>query len=127
MTHRRQFIQASAGGALLGALGALGTSPAFAQAVEQVKIYYGFPAGSAGDICARRVGDKFGGTSYAKNNGVVETRAGGLRSSWSSTPVSIASLVARSAAARRLQVANVTATLSSLPAEVAESLLLRLL
>jgi tripartite-type tricarboxylate transporter receptor subunit TctC len=76
MTHRRQFIQASAGGALLGALGALGTSPAFAQAVEQVKIYYGFPAGSAGDICARRVGDKFGGTSYAKNNGVVETRAG---------------------------------------------------
>jgi len=76
MTHRRQFIQASAGSALLGALGALGTSPAFAQAVEQVKIYYGFPAGSAGDICARRVGDKFGGTSYAKNNGVVETRAG---------------------------------------------------
>jgi tripartite-type tricarboxylate transporter receptor subunit TctC len=73
MTNRRQFIQASAGSALLGALGA---SPAFAQAVEQVKIYYGFPAGSAGDICARRVGDKFGGTSYAKNNGVVETRAG---------------------------------------------------
>ena len=73
MTHRRQFIQATAGSALLSALG---TSPAFAQAVEQVKIYYGFPAGSAGDICARRVGDKFGGTSYAKNNGVVETRAG---------------------------------------------------
>ena len=73
MTHRRQFIQASVGSALLGALG---TSPVFAQAVEQVKIYYGFPAGSAGDICARRVGDKFGGTSYAKNNGVVETRAG---------------------------------------------------
>jgi tripartite-type tricarboxylate transporter receptor subunit TctC len=48
----------------------------FAQAVEQVKIFYGFPAGSAGDICARRVGDKFGGTSYAKNNGVVETKAG---------------------------------------------------
>jgi tripartite-type tricarboxylate transporter receptor subunit TctC len=73
MTHRRQFIQASVGSALLGALG---SSPVFAQAVEQVKIYYGFPAGSAGDICARRVGDKFGGTSYAKNNGVVETRAG---------------------------------------------------
>ncbi|MCX7226461.1 MAG: tripartite tricarboxylate transporter substrate-binding protein, partial [Burkholderiales bacterium] len=73
MIHRRQFIQATAGSALLGALGA---SPAFAQAVEQVKIYYGFPAGSAGDICARRVGDKFGGTSYAKNNGVVDTRAG---------------------------------------------------
>jgi tripartite-type tricarboxylate transporter receptor subunit TctC len=73
MTNRRQFIQASVGSALLGALG---TSPVFAQAVEQVKIFYGFPAGSAGDICARRVGDKFGGTSYAKNNGVVETKAG---------------------------------------------------
>ena len=71
MSTRRQFIQASVGSALLGALG---TSPVFAQAVEQVKIFYGFPAGSAGDICARRVGDKFGGTSYAKNNGVVETR-----------------------------------------------------
>ena len=73
MSTRRQFIQASVGSALLGALG---TSPVFAQAVEQVKIFYGFPAGSAGDICARRVGDKFGGTSYAKNNGVVETKAG---------------------------------------------------
>ena len=73
MSTRRQFIQASVGSALLGALG---TSPAFAQAVEQVKIFYGFPAGSAGDICARRVGDKFGGTSYAKNNGVVGTKAG---------------------------------------------------
>ena len=47
MIHRRQFIQATAGSALLGALGA---SPAFAQAVEQVKIYYGFPAGSAVDL-----------------------------------------------------------------------------
>jgi tripartite-type tricarboxylate transporter receptor subunit TctC len=73
MSTRRQFIQASVGSAVLGALG---TSPVFAQAVEQVKIFYGFPAGSAGDICARRVGDKFGGTSYAKNNGVVETKAG---------------------------------------------------
>ncbi len=73
MSTRRQFIQASVGSTLLGALG---TSPVFAQAVEQVKIFYGFPAGSAGDICARRVGDKFGGTSYAKNNGVVETKAG---------------------------------------------------
>lgn len=73
MSTRRQFIQASAGSALLGALG---QSPVFAQAVEQVKIFYGFPAGSAGDICARRVGDKFGGTFYARNNAVVETKAG---------------------------------------------------
>ena len=73
MTTRRHFIQASAGSALLGALGA---SPAFAQAFEQIKILYGFPAGSAGDICARRVGDKLGGTAYSKNNGIVDTRAG---------------------------------------------------
>ena len=40
MTNRRQFIQASTGAALLGALG---QSPAFAQALEQVKIVNGFP------------------------------------------------------------------------------------
>ena len=69
---RRHFINTGA------AFAAAAFTPSFvlAQAIEQVKILYGFPAGSAGDICARRVGDKFGGTSYAKNNGVVETRAG---------------------------------------------------
>lgn len=70
---RRHFMQT---GASLAAAAAYSPAFVFAQTVEQVKILYGFPAGSAGDICARRVGDKFGGTPYAKNNGVVETKAG---------------------------------------------------
>jgi tripartite-type tricarboxylate transporter receptor subunit TctC len=49
---------------------------AFAQALDQVKILYGFPAGSAGDICARRVGDRFAGTPYTKNGAVVENKPG---------------------------------------------------
>lgn len=73
MSTRRQFIQASAGSALLGAFGA---SPAFAQAIEQVKIFYGFPAGSSGDIVARRVGEKLAGSSYTKNTAVVENKPG---------------------------------------------------
>lgn len=73
MTTRRHFIQATAGSALLSALS---TNTAWAQMVEQVKIFYGFPAGSAGDICARRVGDRFAGTSYSKSGAVVETKAG---------------------------------------------------
>ena len=73
MSTRRQFIQASAGSALLGALG---SSPAFAQAVEQVKIFYGFPAGSSGDIVARRVGEKIAGSAYTKNVAVVENKPG---------------------------------------------------
>lgn len=73
MTNRRNFIQATAGTALLTALGANST---WAQMLEQVKIFYGFPAGSAGDICARRVGDRFAGTTYAKNGAVIDTKAG---------------------------------------------------
>jgi tripartite-type tricarboxylate transporter receptor subunit TctC len=73
MTTRRHFVQSTAA---LAAAGALQPFAAFAQALEQVKIYYGFPAGSAGDICARRVGDKFGGTAYAKNGAVVENKPG---------------------------------------------------
>ena len=71
--QRRQFTQASLGATILAALG---SQPAFAQALEQVKILYGFPAGSAGDICARRVGDKFAGTAYSKNGAIVDTKAG---------------------------------------------------
>ena len=73
MTTRRQFVQSTA---VLAAAGALQPLAAFAQALEQVKIFYGFPAGSAGDICARRVGDKFAGTAYAKNGAVVENKPG---------------------------------------------------
>lgn len=72
MQTRRHFAQTAA--ALSAA--ALVPFPALARAFEQVKILYGFPAGSAGDICARRVGDRFGGTAYSKNNGIVDTKAG---------------------------------------------------
>ncbi len=73
MTNRRQFVQASAGAALLGALG---QSPAFAQALEQVKIVNGFPAGGTADVTSRRVGDKLGGSAYTKNGAVVENKTG---------------------------------------------------
>lgn len=73
MTTRRQFIHAAAGAAALGALAPL---QALAQALDQVKIFYGFPAGSSGDTVARRVGEKFAGTAYARNAAVVDNRPG---------------------------------------------------
>jgi tripartite-type tricarboxylate transporter receptor subunit TctC len=73
MTNRREFVKALSGAAALGALYPLG---AFAQAVQQAKIYYGFPAGSAGDSVARRVAEKLGDTPYSKINAVVENKPG---------------------------------------------------
>ena len=73
MTTRRHFAQALGGTALLGAFAPL---VARAQGLEQIKIYYGFPAGSAGDSVARRVGEKMAGSAYAKNAGVVENKPG---------------------------------------------------
>lgn len=73
MMQRRLFVQATAGAA---ALGALAPYAALAQALEQVKIFYGFPAGSAGDSVARRVAEKIGGTSYSKLPGFVENKPG---------------------------------------------------
>ena len=73
MTNRREFVKALGGAAALGALYPLG---AFAQAVQQAKIYYGFPAGSAGDSVARRVAEKLGDTPYSKINAVVENKPG---------------------------------------------------
>lgn len=73
MTTRRNFVQAAAGAA---ALGALSPFSAFAQAIEQVKILYGFPAGSSGDSVARRVGEKLAGSAYTKNAAVVENKPG---------------------------------------------------
>lgn len=75
MSNRRQFMQASGAAALLSAIG----ERAFAQAslpLEQVKIFYGFPAGSSGDIVARRVGEKMAGTPYTKTGAVVDNRPG---------------------------------------------------
>lgn len=73
MTTRRQFVQATLGTTLLSALGA---QPAHAQGVDLVKILYGFPAGSSGDIVARRVAERIAGSPYTKNVGIVENRPG---------------------------------------------------
>jgi tripartite-type tricarboxylate transporter receptor subunit TctC len=72
-TTRRHFVHQ------LGcatALGALAPWSAFAQTLDQVKIYYGFPAGSAGDSVARRVGEKMAGSAYTRNAAVVENKPG---------------------------------------------------
>jgi tripartite-type tricarboxylate transporter receptor subunit TctC len=76
MTNRREFIQSAVGAAILG-------STAFQQAlaqaglpIDQVKVLYGFPPGSAGDVCARRVAEKFAGTPYTKNQGVIDSKPG---------------------------------------------------
>jgi tripartite-type tricarboxylate transporter receptor subunit TctC len=73
--QRRVFTQAGMAAAITSAL----NPSAFAQSgmpFEQIKVLYGFPPGSAGDICARRVADKFGGSSYTKNNGVIDSKPG---------------------------------------------------
>lgn len=73
MTSRRQFHQAALS---IAALGAIRPFDALAQAIDQIKIYYGFPAGSAGDGVARRVGEKLAGSAYSKNTAVVENKPG---------------------------------------------------
>ncbi len=72
---RRIFTQASMVAAITAAL----NPSAFAQSampIEQVKVLYGFPPGSAGDICARRVAEKFAGSAYTKNAGVIDSKPG---------------------------------------------------
>ncbi len=71
--QRRQLIQAAASATTLGALAPFS---AWAQALDQVKIFYGFPAGSAGDSVARRVAEKLAGTPYSKIAGFVENKPG---------------------------------------------------
>ncbi len=72
MTSRRHFIQSAASLAAMGAF----PMAAFAQAIEQVKILYGFPAGSSGDSVARRVGEKLAGSAYTRNAAVVDNKPG---------------------------------------------------
>jgi tripartite-type tricarboxylate transporter receptor subunit TctC len=64
----------------LGAFAATGLSGlsgrANAQAFEQPKFLYGFPAGSAGDIVCRRVAERVAGSAYAKNAAIVENKPG---------------------------------------------------
>jgi tripartite-type tricarboxylate transporter receptor subunit TctC len=71
MSTRRQVLGATLCLPLVAAL-----RPARSQTVDQVKIYYGFPAGSAGDSVARRVGEKLAGSAYTRHPAVVENRPG---------------------------------------------------
>ncbi len=76
MNNRRQLLQTAASAAILGSTV---FKQAWAQAglpLEQVKVLYGFPAGSAGDICARRIAEKFGATPYSRSAGIVDSRPG---------------------------------------------------
>ena len=75
MNHRRHFIQTLGSAAALAALPPLARAQATAP-LDQVKIIYGFPAGSAGDSVARRVAEKIGGTAYSRNPGFVENKPG---------------------------------------------------
>jgi tripartite-type tricarboxylate transporter receptor subunit TctC len=72
MTTRRHFVQSAAS---FGALSAFSFA-ARAQAFEAPKIINGFPAGGTADATARRVGERMGGTAYAKNAAVVENKPG---------------------------------------------------
>ncbi len=73
MTTRRHFIHTLGSAAAVATLSPL---QVFAQAIDQVKIFYGFPAGSSGDTVARRVGEKLAGTPYTKNGAIVENKPG---------------------------------------------------
>ncbi|MCX2863363.1 Bug family tripartite tricarboxylate transporter substrate binding protein [Paucibacter sp. PLA-PC-4] len=65
--NRRQTLALLAGATTL---------PARAQGFEQARILYGFPAGSSGDVAARRIAERLGGSPYAKLAPIVENRVG---------------------------------------------------
>ena len=71
--NRRHFVQAGLAGS---ALSALHLQPAQAQTIEQARIFYGFPPGSAGDVITRRIAEKLAGTSYSRGAGIVENKPG---------------------------------------------------
>jgi tripartite-type tricarboxylate transporter receptor subunit TctC len=73
MTTRRHFTQAALGSTVLATLG---VPAARAQGVEQPKILYGFPAGSSGDIVARRVAERLASAGYGRTAAVVENKPG---------------------------------------------------
>ena len=66
--NRRQIL------ALLAATAGLPSS--HAEGIEQTRILYGFPPGSSGDVAARRIAERLGGSTYAKNAPLVDNRAG---------------------------------------------------
>jgi tripartite-type tricarboxylate transporter receptor subunit TctC len=72
MIRRRTLVQSGLAAPLLAAFG----GPARAQLVDQPKFVYGFPAGSAGDVCVRRIAAGVGGTPYAKQVALVENKVG---------------------------------------------------
>ena len=59
MTTRRQFVQGTIGATLLATLGA---QRAGADHIELLMFLYGFPAGSSGDMGARRVAARVAGS-----------------------------------------------------------------
>ena len=67
---RRQLIQSTGAAALLASIG----QPAWAQAIESVKVVAGFAPGGTADTVSRRVADKLH-PAYAKN-AVVENKTG---------------------------------------------------
>ncbi len=74
MMHTRSQFTHHVGCA--SALGALSPLAAWAQTIDQVKIFCGFPAGSAGDSVARRVGEKLAASPYTRNPAVAENKPG---------------------------------------------------
>lgn len=73
MTTRRHFVQSASAFAAFGALSPL---IARAQALDQVKIVNGFPAGGTADATSRRVGEQLRGSRYTPNAAVVENKPG---------------------------------------------------
>jgi tripartite-type tricarboxylate transporter receptor subunit TctC len=73
--NRREFNKSVAAIGAIGAAGFAGyNSPALAQALENIKIVCGFPAGGTSDAVSRRVSDKVRG-DFAKAS-VVENKTG---------------------------------------------------
>lgn len=73
---KRRFLQSTSSLAALSTLGTLAPLSAQAQALEQVKIINGFPAGGTADTTSRRVAERIGGTAFSKAAGIVENKPG---------------------------------------------------
>ncbi|MGN1056520.1 MAG: Bug family tripartite tricarboxylate transporter substrate binding protein [Comamonas sp.] len=76
MQDRRSFVKTLGAGAAMAALGPVAVHAQQSKPIDQVRVLYGFPAGSAGDTVARRVSERIGNSSYTKNMGVVENKPG---------------------------------------------------
>ena len=87
MHTRRQFMHHIG---CASALGALSPLAAWAQTIDQLKIFYGFPAGSAGDSVARRVGEKLAATPHIRTpRWWIKAPRGGAALRWSRLNVSV--------------------------------------